>query len=214
MKKLIILGLIMISFISVNAKKTNPYHTPGTKEYKQVTAKLLGLWTISSFTQKDKNKMEECESATFEFVDKGIKTGECVFRFKLNKDMVDKRLHAWNKKGVTLNVDEYYIICTADFRIHKKGDLVYIENPKYTVEITGSGEQLENFQGVEAAYIETQSAMKESGGLTNLVGAKLLKEVSGTTFVPRIPEQVNYKNLKDNSVEFVTLFKHSLKMVK
>lgn len=204
----------MISFINVNAKKTNPYHTPGTKEYKEVTSKLLGLWTISSFTQKDKDKMDAYDNATFEFIEKGISGGEAIFRFKVKKDIVDQRLQAWNKKGVTLSVDEYYIICTVDFKINKDGVLVYLENPKSTVEITGSGEQLENFQGVEIAYIETQSSMKESGGLGNMIGAKLLKEVSGTDFVPRIPSQLNYKDLTDNSVEFVTLFKHSFKLVK
>lgn len=204
----------MFSITAYGKKKTNPYHTPGTKEYKEVTSKLLGLWTISSFTQKKNDKMEAYDNATFEFLEKGITGGEAIFRFKLKKDIVDQRLNAWNKKGVTLTVDEYWIICKVDFKINKKGVLVYLENPKNTVEITGSGEQLENFQGTENAYIETQSEMKDSGGLGNMIGAKILKEASGTDFVPRIPSQINYKNLKDNSVEFITVAKHSFKLVK
>jgi len=217
MKKVLIFSFVlMFSITSFGQKKKggNPYHTAGTKEYNEVTSKLLGLWTISSFTQKDKNKMEAYDNATFEFVDKGIFGGECIFRFKLKKDIVDQRLHAWNKKGVTLTVDDYYVICMAEFKISKKGVLVYLDEQQSTVEITGSGEQLENFRNTEKTYIESQSSMKESGGIGNLIGAKLVKDVSNTDFVPKIPTQLNYKNLTDNSVDFIALQKINFKLTK
>lgn len=207
------IGLIMISFINVYAKK-NPYHTPGTKEYSEVTSKLLGLWTISSFTQKDKDKMEPYDGATVEFIEKGISGGEAIFRFKVKKDIVNQRINVWNKKGVTLTIDSYVVVCKLDFKISDKGVLVYLENPKSTVDIEGNGDQLENFQQTEKSFIETQSEMKESGGVGNMIGAKILKDVTGTDFVPRIPSQVNYKNLTDNSVDLITLQKLNFKLSK
>jgi len=215
MKKVLVLCLIMLTCGSTYAKKkkANPYHTPGTKEYKEVTAKLLGKWKIISFSKKNDDKMGEVyDEASFEITD--LSGGLAVFKFKLKRDIVDQRLHAWNRKGTTLTVDDYYLVCTVKFGIHKKGDLIYLDNQSNSAVITGSGEQLENFQGVETAYIQTQANMKASGGLTGMLGAAVLKEVSGTDFQPRVPTQVNYKKLKDTSVEFVSLFKHSIKMVK
>ena len=218
MKKIIIFSLVLLFSITAygkKKKKVNPYHTPGTEEYTKVTSKLIGVWTISSFTQQKKDKLAAFDISTFELM--GATGAKAIFRFKLKKEIVDKRLHAWNRKGVTLTVDEYWVICKMDFKINKKGVLVYLENVQTTAEITGSGEQLENFQEVEALYIKKQSAMKESGGLglKGMIGAKLLKEVSGVSFVIRIPDQINYKNLEDNSVEFIApLSKFSVKLVK
>ena len=220
MKKIIIFSLVLLFSITAygkKKKKVNPYHTPGTEEYTKVTSKLIGVWTISSFTQQKKDKLTAFDISTFEFKNTSTKGGVAIFRFKLKKEIVDKRLHAWNRKGVTLTVDEYWVICKMNFNINKKGVLVYLENVQTTAEITGSGEQLENFQEVEALYIKKQSAMKESGGLglKGMIGAKLLKEVSGVSFVIRIPDQINYKNLEDNSVEFIApLSKFSVKLVK
>lgn len=213
MKKLVIFSLIMISFLNLEAKKKNPYHTRGTKEYTEVTAKLLGLWNIASYTISGNEKMGATyPNATLEI--KGTNELTATFRFTLPRDVIEQRMRAWNKKGATVSVDSYIVVATYDFKIHKKGVLVYLDSPKTTVEITGSGEQLDNFRGIEKAYIESQSSMKESGGLTGMLGAKLLKEVSNTDFVPRIPSQVNYKNLTDNSVDLVSLGKKNFKLTK
>ena len=212
MKKLVILSLIMISFLSLEAKQ-NPYHTRGTKEYKEVTSKLLGLWNISSYTIKGDEKIGTTyPNATVEI--KGTNELTAVFRFTLPRDVIEQRIHAWNKKGATVSVDSYVVVGTYEFKIHKKGVLVYLDNPKTTVEITGSGEQLDNFRAIEKLYIEKQSSMKDGGGLTGMLGAKLMQEVTNTDFVPKIPSQVNYKNLADNSVDMVSIGKKDFKLTK
>lgn len=92
--------------------------------------------------------------------------------------------------------------------------MVYLENQKSTVSLQGSGDQLTNFELKEKAFIESQSSMKSSGGLGNLAMAGVLKSVSGTDFVPNIPDQVNYKNLTESGVELTTLTKTSFKLSK
>lgn len=199
------------------AKKGNPYHTKGTKEYNEVTAKLIGVWNIESFTHKKDERMGVVyDKATVEFTDINEKEdgGKAIFRFYITEVIVDDRIASWNKEGTTLTVDNYIVVAEVNYKIHKKGDLVYLENQMNYPEIEGSGEQLSNFLGTETAFISSQSAMKESGGVDNLIGAKIVQKASKTEFVPNIPTQVNYKNLKDNSVELITLQKINFKLTK
>lgn len=140
--------------------------------------------------------------------------GKAIFRFYITEVIVDDRIASWNKEGTTLTVDNYIVVAEVNYKIHKKGDLVYLENQMNYPEIEGSGEQLSNFLGTETAFISSQSAMKESGGVDNLIGAKIVQKASKTEFVPNIPTQVNYKNLKDNSVELITLQKINFKLTK
>lgn len=199
------------------AKKDNPYHTKGTKEYEEVTAKLIGEWNIESFAMKKDEKMGTIyDKATVEFSDisEDNDAGTVTFRFYITKSIVDDRIASWNEQGTTLTVDDYVVVAKLNYKIHKKGDLVYLESQINHPEITGSGEQLENFQGRETVFITSQSEMKESGGIDNMIGAKIMQKASGTDFVPSIPLQVNYKNITDSSVELITLQKTNFKLTK
>lgn len=217
MKNLLIVSFIMICFINVNGQKANPYQTKGTKEYEEVTSKLIGQWTISSFSSNGKEKIGDLYDKAIveikDFDEKG-KGGVAIFRFTIKRDIIDNRIAAWNKKETTITIDSYEVICNVDYNINNKGDIIYFENQANSVVIIGGGEQLENFQAKENAFIQSQSSMKNSGGLKNLAGAQLLKSVSGTDFVPKIPGQVNYKDLSDTSVDLVTIQKVDFKLTK
>lgn len=217
MKKLLILSLALLPFFSSYGQKKNPYHTPGTKEYTEETSKLLGTWNIQSFAKQSDEKVGTIyEKATVEFkeFDSKGRNGLAVFRFVLPKATIDERISSWNKKETTLIVDQYVVVATVEYKISPKGVLVYFENQMNHPEITGSGDQLENFLGTETAFISSQSAMKQSGGLGNLAAAQLMKSVSGTSFLPAIPTQVNYKNLTETCVELVGLGKTNFKLKK
>ncbi|MFO7827960.1 MAG: hypothetical protein R6V23_05020 [Bacteroidales bacterium] len=199
------------------AKKKNPYHTKGTKEYEKVTSKLIGEWNIVSFAKKKDEKMGVIyDKATVEFkeFDEKGDNGEAIFRFYIPKSTVDQRIESWNKKESTLEVENYVVVAKMNYKIHKKGDLIYLENQDSYPEIEGSGEQIENFRATEITFITSQSAMEESGGVGNLIGAKVMQKASGTDFVPSIPTQVNYKNLEDNSADLVTIQKINFKLEK
>ena len=222
MKNLIIFGLFALCVSSVygakeKKEKVNPYQTQGTEEYANVTSKLIGVWNIDSYKKSGKEMIGiSFETATVEFTDfdAEAKSAKAVFTFVLKKDIVDNRISTWNKKETTLTVDKYEIVCTVDYSFNLKGILVYLENQKSTVSLQGSGDQLTNFELKEKAFIESQSQMKSSGGLGNLAMAGVLKSVTGTDFVPNIPDQVNYKNLTESGVELTTLTKTSFKLSK
>lgn len=220
LKAAVLLSLIALMAVPFEgmAKKGNPYHTKGTKEYEQVTAKLIGEWNIESFAKKKDEKMGVIyDKATVEFsdFDENGNNGKAVFRFYITRSIVDNRIESWNKNETTLEVEDYVIVAEMNYKIHKKGDLVYLENQMNHPEISGTGEQLDNFRGTETVFISSQSAMKESGGIDNLIGAKVMGKASGTEdFVPAIPMQVNYKNLEDNSVELITIQKINFKLTR
>lgn len=217
MKKVLIIGFGIFCFFSSYGQKKNPYHTKDTKEYTEVTSKLIGVWNIESFGKKNDEKIGNVyEKATVEFkeFDEEGKNGVAIFRFVIPKSTVDERIAVWNKKETTLNVESYVVVATVKFKIHKKGVLVYFEDQINHPEISGSGDQLENFQGTETAFITSQSQMKQSGGIGNLVAAKMTKTITGTDFVPNIPNQVNYKDLTDTSVDLITLQKINFKLTK
>ncbi len=216
MKKLLLLGIALLSFTFADAQrgKNNPYHTPGTKEYIEETAKMIGTWNIESFVYSKKEKIGEVyTSGTLEIPDPE-QTGkrEVILRFELPRDVIDSRIKAWNKKGETINVDSYAVIVKYDLRIHNKGTLIYLENPSSTANIKGSGEQLENFINTEYNFIASQTSMKEEGGLSGMLGAKLMQSATGIDFIPRVNGQMNYKDLTDNSFELISAQKTSLKL--
>ncbi|MFP4024713.1 MAG: hypothetical protein ACLFVR_09315 [Thiohalospira sp.] len=130
------------------------------------------------------------------------------------KATVDQRIESWNKKETTLEIDSYVVVAKVNYKIHKKGDLVYLENQDSYPEIEGSGDQIDNFRATEITFITSQSAMEESGGVGNLIGSKVIQKASGTDFVPNIPSQVNYKNLNDDSAELITIQKINFKLEK
>lgn len=219
MKKILAITLIFGCILTSygQKRKKNPYHTEGTKEYTEVTSKLIGLWNIDSFGKKKDEKMGTLyDKATVEFKAFNDREygGKAIFRFDIPRSIIDERIAAWNKKDATLAVDSYVVVVTVDYGIHKKGDLVYFESHINQPEIKGSGEQLTNFQATETGFITSQSEMKESGGLGNLAAAKFMKAVTGTDFVPKIPTQVNYKNLTETSVDLVSLQKLYFKLTK
>ncbi|MBP6365309.1 MAG: hypothetical protein KA300_04295, partial [Bacteroidales bacterium] len=117
-----------------------------------------------------------------------------------------------NKKGETISVDSYAVIVKYDLRIHNKGTLIYLENPSSTADIKGSGEQLENFINTEYNFIASQTSMKEEGGLSGMLGAKLMQSATGIDFIPRVNGQMNYKDLTDNSFELISAQKTTLKL--
>ena len=216
MKKLLLLGIALLSFTFADAQrgKNNPYHTPGTKEYMEETAKMIGTWNIESFVYSKKEKIGEVYTGgTLEIPDPE-QTGkrEVILRFELPRDVIDSRIKAWNKKGETINVDSYAVIVKYDLRIHNKGTLIYLENPSSTADIKGSGEQLENFINTEYNFIASQTSMKEEGGLSGMLGAKLMQSATGIDFIPRVNGQMNYKDLTDNSFELISAQKTSLKL--
>lgn len=212
-----LMALIAIPFEGM-AKKGNPYHTKGTKEYEQVTAKLIGVWNIDSYKQKKDEKMGVIyDKATVEFSDINEKgtAGKATFRFYITKSIVDARVASWNEEENTISVDSYVVVATMDYKIHKKGDLVYLENQMNHPEITGEGEQLENFQGTETTFITSQSQMKDAGGINGLVGAAVMGKASGTEeFLPTIPTQVNYKDLEDTSAKLISISKINFELSK
>ncbi|MDX9782853.1 MAG: hypothetical protein RBT35_07745 [Bacteroidales bacterium] len=216
MKKLLLLGIVLLSFTFADAQrgKNNPYHTPGTKEYIEETAKMIGTWNIESFVYSKKEKIGEVyTSGTLEIPDPE-QTGkrEIILRFELPRDVIDSRIKAWNKKGETISVDSYAVIVKYDLRIHNKGTLIYLENPSSTADIKGSGEQLENFINTEYNFIASQTSMKEEGGLSGMLGAKLMQSATGIDFIPRVNGQMNYKDLTDNSFELISAQKTTLKL--
>mgnify|MGYP000896869756 FL=1 len=216
MKKLLLLGILLLGFTIVDAQrgKNNPYHTPGTKEYMAETAKMIGTWNIESFVYAKKEKIGDVyASGTLEIPDPE-QTGkrEIILRFELPKEVIDSRIKAWNKKGETISVESYAVIVQYDFNIEKKGTLIYFENPVSKPEIKGSGDQLENFVNTEMSFISSQTSMKEEGGLSGMLGAKIMQSATGIDFIPRINGQMNYKNITDNSFELISIQKTSIKL--
>ncbi|EKD30927.1 MAG: hypothetical protein ACD_77C00447G0002 [uncultured bacterium] len=219
MKKLILICLALFCFIGLVAqsKRGNPYHTSGTKEYQTVTAKLFGEWNITSFT---KGKTERIgtdfvkASVDFKEFNENGNGGVVIFRFVIPQTVVDERVASYNKKGNAVTVDSYIIETTIDYKINKTGDIIYLENQMNKPIITGSGDKFDNFQINETEFITAQSELKNEGGATNLLTAKILKTISSTEFIPRIPSQVNYKNITDNSVDLITLSKTNFKLTR
>jgi hypothetical protein len=218
MKHLLLFSFVLLFVINVNGqkKRVNPYQTEGTKEYEEVTSKLIGEWNILSFSSKKNEKIGVIyESATVEFkkFNENGGGGVAIFRFVLPRSIIDGRIAVW-KKDTTIIVDSYVVVANVEFKIHKKGVLVYLDNQVNYPEIKGSGDRFENFQEMEIGFITSQSSMKNKGGVKNLLGAKLMKVVSGTDFIPKIPSQVNYKNLTDTSVNLIALRKVKFKLTK
>ena len=219
MKKLLLLGLVLFSFTFAEGQrrgKSNPYHTPGTKEYIEETAKMIGTWNIESFVYSKKEKMGDVYvSGKLEIPDPE-QTGkrEIIMSFELPREVIDSRIKAWNKKGETINIESYSVVVQYEFNISNKGTLITFENPTSKPDIKGSGDQLENFINTEFTFIASQTSLKEEGGLGGMLGAKLMQSATGIDFIPRINAQMNYKNLKDDSFELISIQKTSLKMTK
>ena len=219
MKKLLLVGFVLFGFIGVNAqtKKSNPYHTSGTKEYQAVTAKLLGEWNISSFTKGKTERIgTDFDKASVDFREFNERGdgGVAIFRFTIPKAIVDERVASYNKNGDAVTVDSYVIEASVEYRIDKTGDIIYFENQMNKPVITGSGDKFENFENKETDFITAQSELKNQGGATNLMTAKILKSISSTEFIPRIPTQVNYKNITDNSADLITISKTNFKLTR
>ncbi|MDD3077494.1 MAG: hypothetical protein PHH37_00090 [Paludibacter sp.] len=214
MKKFTIIAFAL--FFTYNAFGKNPYMTQGTKEFTEVTSKLLGTWDIEFLGKKQNNEIGTTyQSGTVELkFDQSSNNWTATFRFSLPQSTIDSRISAWNKKGETIAVDSYEVVSEFKFGIHKKGDIIYFENQNSVPDIKGSGEQLENFVNTESVFIASQSSLKNEGGLGGLVASAAIKGISGANFIPKVPSQVNYKNLTDNSVDFISIQKINLTLKK
>ncbi len=208
--------IIVVAAMMFGCSSLNHYHTKGTTEYNNVTAKLLGEWEVTSFNNRGDEQIGLLyDKATVQFIEpENGGEWKTRFYFTIPKSIVDERIKKWNENEITVVVDEYIVVAELVFQISKKGELIVFENQSNYPLIKGSGEQLENFQGTETMFISSQSAMKQSGGLAGMAMARVTQSVTGTDFVPRIPSQVNYKDLTDTSTELVSIQKVNFSLKK
>ncbi len=195
----------------------NKYMDPDKDEFKEVTATLADTWKIQSYSRKKTGEMINSTytkgTASLSEIKKKKRPGKAVFTFTVSPETIQGRIDAWNAKKKELEVDEYRIITKADWSISKKGDIIYFNKPVLSVEISGSGEQLENFQGFENGLVESSSEMKNQGGLGNLIGSKIMDKSSGTEeFLPKIPSQAEIVKNDDNSVTLRYLKKTTIEL--
>lgn len=197
-------------FTSVSAKK-NPYMIPGTDEYNNVTAKLIGSYDISSYTKKDEGEQigKTYVSGTMEIKEQEKKgrPGVVVFSFVVAPDVTKGRIETWGKKKKDLEVEEYKIVTTLEWNLSKSGDILYLEDGVSTAEIKGSGKKLKNFQGFEKSVLESASEMKNDGGLNGMMGSMIMSKSTGTDkFIPEIPSQTNFE-MTDDGMTFKNISK-------
>jgi hypothetical protein len=184
---------------------------PSTEQYKNVTSKLIGKWNLKSYIKGDDGEQigTNYTSGTVEIAElkKKGKAGIVTMHFEVSRSIIDERIEVWNKKNKELEVEKYYIVATGNWHLSASGEILHMDDITLSVKISGTGKLLENFTGAENAFIESASLMKNSGGLGNMLGGKILQSASGTKgFSPKIPNQTNFE-FGDQTMAFKNIFK-------
>lgn len=211
MHRTICVLLTSLLVTTVSARK-NEFMIPGTDSYNKTTAKLIGTWNVDSYQKGDDGEQIGTTyiSGTLEIKKqaKAKKPGEAVFTFLISPEAVKGRIEAWNgRKKDDLEVTEYKIIATCEWKVSSSGEILHLDEPVMTCEIEGSGKQLKNFRGFENGFLQSASEMKNEGGLNNLIGGMVMSKASGTdSFTPSIPDQTNFE-FTDTTMKFKNIFK-------
>lgn len=205
------IAFTLLIAVNVFAAKKNHFMDPSTDQFKNVTSKLIGKWNLKSYVKGNDGEQigTNYTSGTMDIAElkKKGKAGIVTMYFEVSRSIVDERIEIWNKKNKELEVEKYYIVATGNWRLSSSGEILHMEDITLSVKITGTGKQLENFTGAENAFIESASLMKNSGGLGNMLGGKILQSASGTKgFSPKIPDQTNFE-FGDQTITFKNISK-------
>ncbi|BBE31970.1 hypothetical protein OSSY52_21110 [Tepiditoga spiralis] len=151
MKKSILLFFISLTVFllilsSCSAPKPNNFMLPGTKEYIGTTGNLEGTWNVIEYNDKNENFLKNFEKATltFDFKNKVLKLEATV-----PKEYIESSLKDWKAKWPDLKVTSYKVIINATCSISNSGEIIYVDEQKVSVEIKGSGENLESYIQME-----------------------------------------------------------------
>lgn len=154
------LTVFLLIFSSCSAPQPNNFMLPGTEEYIGTTEKLNGTWKVVEYKDNNENFLKNFQKAiiTFDFENKELKLEAVV-----PTEYIETSLKDWKAKWPDLKVDSYKVIINATCSLSKSGEIIYVEEQKVSVEIKGSGENLEGY-----IQMENGKAMLPFGNPINL----------------------------------------------
>jgi len=171
----------------------NNYMVRGTPEYQKVTEKLAGQWAVASY--KVESGSRELLGGSFEKaqVDYDFATGRAKYSFWVGEGKLPEKLLDWQKEFPGIQVNEYKVVATAPWFVHKDGGTLELGEVDYALALTGSGDNFEGFYGwertrFEAAKSAEAAGSQSSGGLGGLaafaagkLADKAVKSATGTS---------------------------------
>lgn len=217
MKRVITLILAVAIILPVYAKK-NMYMIKGTDEYKNVTAKLISDWGVTSYIKGDDGEQidNSYKSIVFSFKEseKDGDEGIATYIFTLKDSVAEERFADWKKKYEDITMESYAIKGELEWEVSKSGEILHLENATYTVDIKGTGKKLKNFVNYEQGLIESASAANNSGSLQGMIMGGVMKSASGTSgYFPSIPDQCN-PIFEESKLELKTTSKNKFFLIK
>lgn len=205
---------LLIAVLFTSCSSSNKFMSKETPEFEKVTINFIGKWAVNSFETGKLNLLErpyEKAAMTFDFGSRKATMNLWVSDAILGEKMAD-----WKQKWHDLKVDSYKIILSADWRLSKKGEILYLENQVVNLDIRGSGENFESFYNWEKSKFESSKATSNQGGLAGLAMGKLVKTATGSSdLFPKLSEQYNFRFDSNNkSVRLYGLSKNQMIMNK
>jgi hypothetical protein len=144
---LLLLPLLILFSQNLWAADKDAYMQKDSSEYKELTAKILGNWKISSLVDKEnKEKMNSNFKAGSVKLD--FDKQEIVIKVTLSDSVISKNITEWRKNKPDLVVKNYEIICTASWKlVWDNPDIIYqsprvnlvLEDGNFDIVVTGTG---------------------------------------------------------------------------
>ena len=196
MKKISFISIFAIFFVFLFGCGSNKYMIRDTKEYGNVTRYFIGNWAVAEYKVSSNNLLDTTfDKIAIEF---DFATRTAKFTFWVSEGKLAEKLIDWKKKFPNLEITEYKIVVTTQWRISESGNILYFDEQKPNLVIKGSGENFEGFYTWERTRFEAGKNIGKDKGLAGMLMNKAAKVATGTNdLFPHIPSQSNFRFSKD-----------------
>ena len=201
-------------FFAGCAPKVNQYMVQSTPEYSQVTQLFVGEWNVTSIRKDDQDQLKYPFQSGKLVMD--FNSQRATLTLIVRQDYVDKKLIDWKQRWPNLEVNEYKVVSTADWKISDSGEILYFDNLKNTADVIGTGENFGSFYDFEKTKFAASENVGTDGGLMGLAMNMATKQATGSKeLFPNLPSQVNFKFVNANkSINLFDIFGTKIDLVK
>jgi hypothetical protein len=167
-----------------------------TKEYSEVTAKLIGDWGVTEYNvdgEKLLRSKYEKMTANFDFATKTVKLSIWVAEGTLADKLLD-----WKKEFPGIKVNEYKITYTATWEVSFDGETLSFINPNTDLVIKGEGENFDGFYQWEKSKFNMAKSSDDGSLLGSALGS-LAQAATGTSdLFPEIEDSYQIYSISDD----------------
>lgn len=205
---------LLVLSVMFGCSSSNRYMVEQTPEFERVTIHFTGKWSLNAYEDGKSSLLKHpYRKADMTF---DVASRKATMDIWVSEVVLQDKLNDWKEKWPDLSVEDYKIILTADWRLSKKGDILYLENQNVNLDIKGSGENFESFYNWERSKFKSSKSAGSGGGLAGMALGGLAKMATGSgDLFPKIREQYNFEfNKQNQSLRLFSMGKSRLSMSK